>query len=62
MGGALLQEAGDALLVVLGLEQDAQDMGMFYASQKPFDMKNASLYWRLGGPDAVNAAVEETRR
>jgi hemoglobin len=48
-------------ILSLGLtEQDAQDMGMFYASQKPFDMKNASLYWRLGGPDAVNAAVEET--
>lgn len=41
-------------------EQDAQDMAMFYASQKPADLKDASLYWRLGGPDAINAAVDET--
>jgi hemoglobin len=44
----------------LGLnDQDMQDLGMFYASQKPADGKNASLYWRLGGPDALNAAVDE---
>ncbi len=41
-------------------EQDAQDMAMFYAAQKPADLKDASLYWRLGGPDAISAAVEET--
>jgi hemoglobin len=32
---------------------------MFYAAQKPADLKNASLYWRLGGSDALNAAVDE---
>jgi len=41
-------------------EQDAQDLAMFYASQKPLDLKDASLYWRLGGADAVGAAVDET--
>lgn len=41
-------------------EQDAQDLAMFYAGQKPLELKDASLYWRLGGPDAVGAAVDET--
>lgn len=41
-------------------EQDIQDLAMFYASQKPQELKDASLYWRLGGPDAVGAAVDET--
>lgn len=41
-------------------EQDVQDLATFYASQKPSDTKDASLYWRLGGPEAINAAVEET--
>jgi hemoglobin len=44
----------------LGLsDQDMQDLGAYYASQKPADLKSASLYWRLGGPDAINAAVDE---
>lgn len=41
-------------------EQDTQDLAMFYAGQKPAELKDASLFWRLGGPDAVNAAVDET--
>ncbi len=40
-------------------DQDMQDLAMFYAAQKPADLKSASLYWRLGGPDAINAAVDE---
>ena len=40
--------------------QDIEDMGMFYAAQKPASLEHASLYWRLGGPDAINAAVDET--
>jgi|GEM_PF-637288 hemoglobin len=48
-------------ILTVGLsEQDAQDLAMFYAAQKPADPKDASLYWRLGGPDAIGAAVEET--
>ncbi len=48
-------------ILSIGLtEQDIQDLAMFYASQKPLDLKLASLYWRLGGPDAINAAVDET--
>lgn len=42
--------------------QDIEDMAMFYAAQKPASLENASLYWRLGGSDAVNAAVDETIR
>ncbi len=50
-------------ILTLGLtEQDTQDLAMFYAGQKPADLKDASLYWRLGGPDAVGAAVDETLR
>lgn len=41
-------------------QQDMEDMAMFYAAQKPASLEHASLYWRLGGPDAINAAVEET--
>ncbi|MEW5788099.1 MAG: hypothetical protein AB1899_09615 [Pseudomonadota bacterium] len=41
-------------------EQDAQDMAMFYAGQKPLELKDASLFWRLGGHDAIGAAVDET--
>lgn len=48
-------------ILSLGLtDQDAQDLAMFYAAQKPLDMKDASLYWRLGGHDAIGAAVDET--
>lgn len=48
-------------ILSLGLkEQDIQDLAMFYASQKPASLEHASLYWRLGGPDAINAAVDET--
>ncbi len=48
-------------ILSLGLtDQDAQDLALFYASQKPLELKDASLYWRLGGPDAINAAVEES--
>ena len=47
-------------ILSLGLnEQDVQDLAMFYAAQKPHDTKSASLYWRLGGQDAINAAVDE---
>jgi hemoglobin len=41
-------------------DQDMQDLAMFYAAQKPASLEHASLYWRLGGPDAINAAVDET--
>lgn len=41
-------------------QQDMDDMAMFYAAQKPASLEHASLYWRLGGPDAINAAVDET--
>jgi hemoglobin len=48
-------------ILTLGLsEQDIRDLGMFYASQKPADLKDASLYWRLGGSAALGAAVDET--
>lgn len=40
-------------------EQDIQDLTWYYASQKPADLKHASLFWRLGGPAALNAAVDE---
>jgi hemoglobin len=40
-------------------QQDLADLGMFYAAQKPVSLDGASLYWRLGGPDALNAAVDE---
>ncbi len=40
-------------------EQDIADLGMFYAGQKPASLEQASLYWRLGGGDAINAAVDE---
>lgn len=40
-------------------QQDIADLGMYYASQKPASLENASLYWRLGGGDAINAAVDE---
>ncbi len=40
-------------------QQDMDDMAMFYAAQKPVTLENASLYWRLGGGDAVNAATDE---
>lgn len=41
-------------------QQDIDDLTMFYAAQKPLSTEHASLYWRLGGPDAINAAVDET--
>ena len=40
-------------------KQDVEDLAMYYASQKPFDLKHASLYWRLGGPEVINSAVDE---
>ena len=47
-------------ILSMGLsEQDVQDLAMYYASQKPLDLKHASLYWRLGGPDVINTAVDE---
>lgn len=47
-------------ILSLGLtEQDVQDLAMYYAAQKPLDLKDASLYWRLGGQDAINGAVDE---
>ena len=47
-------------ILSMGLsEQDVQDLAMYYASQKPLDLKHASLYWRLGGPDVISAAVDE---
>lgn len=47
-------------ILSMGLsEQDIQDLAMYYATQKPLNLEHASLYWRLGGPDVVNAAVEE---
>ena len=39
--------------------QDMDDLATFYAAQKPTSLEHASLYWRLGGPDALNAAVDE---
>jgi hemoglobin len=48
-------------ILSLGLtDQDAQDLAMFYAGQKPASLETASLFWRLGGVDAINAAVDET--
>lgn len=48
-------------ILSLGLtKQDMDDLSMFYAAQKPLSLEHASLYWRLGGPDAINAAVDET--
>ncbi len=48
-------------ILSLGLtDQDAQDLAMFYASQKPLELRDASLYWRLGGANAIDAAVAET--
>jgi hemoglobin len=40
--------------------QDMDDLAMFYAAQKPTGMEQASLYWRLGGGEALSAAVDET--
>jgi hemoglobin len=39
--------------------QDLDDLAAYYATQKPTGLEHASLYWRLGGPDAINAAVDE---
>lgn len=50
-------------ILTLGLtKQDMDDLAMFYAGQKPASLEHASLYWRLGGRDAVTAAVDETIR
>lgn len=43
-------------------QQDMDDLAMFYAAQKPLSLEHASLYWRLGGRDAITAAVDETIR
>ena len=48
------------ILTVGMTQQDIDDLAMFYAAQKPAALEHASLYWRLGGPDAINAAVDET--
>lgn len=48
-------------ILSLGLTQkDIDDLAMFYASQKPANLEHASLYWRLGGSGAIDAAVDET--
>jgi len=48
-------------ILSIGLtQQDMDDLAMFYAAQKPLSLEHASLYWRLGGSDAINAAVDET--
>lgn len=48
-------------ILSLGLTpQDIDDIAMFYAAQKPAGLAHASLFWRLGGMDAINAAVDET--
>lgn len=47
------------ILTVGMTQQDIDDLAMFYAAQKPLATEHASLYWRLGGGDAVNAAVDE---
>ena len=48
-------------ILSMGLnQQDMDDLAMFYAAQKPASLENASLYWRLGGADAINAVVDET--
>jgi hemoglobin len=50
-------------ILTLGLtKKDMDDLTLFYASQKPAGMEHASLYWRLGGNGAINAAVDETIR
>ena len=47
-------------ILAVGLtQQDIDDMAMFYAAQKPLSLEQASLYWRLGGGDALNAAADE---
>lgn len=47
-------------ILSLGLNaQDVEDLAMFYAARKPAGLEHASLYWRLGGPEALNAAVDE---
>ena len=48
-------------IITLGLsDQDAADLAAFYASQRPVSLDKASLYWRLGGREAVAAAVDQT--
>ncbi len=48
-------------IVTLGLnDQDVADLAAFYASQRPVSMEKASLYWRLGGKEAITAAVDQT--
>ncbi|MBI5331861.1 MAG: hypothetical protein HZB71_14770 [Betaproteobacteria bacterium] len=48
-------------IVTLGLnEQDIADLAAFYASQRPVSLDKASLYWRLGGKEAITAAVDQT--
>jgi len=48
-------------ILSMGLtQQDIDDLAMFYATQKPATLEHASLFWRLGGSDAISAAVDET--
>lgn len=48
-------------IVTLGLnDQDVLDLAAFYASQRPVSLDKASLYWRLGGREAIAAAVDQT--
>jgi hemoglobin len=47
-------------MVSLGLtEQDIADLAAYYASQRPLGLEKASLYWRLGGMNALTAAVDD---
>jgi len=48
-------------IISLGLtDQDIADLAAFYANQRPLGMEKASLYWRLGGKEALTAAVDAT--
>lgn len=48
-------------IVTLGLnDQDVLDLAAFYAGQRPVSLDKASLYWRLGGREAIAAAVDQT--
>jgi hemoglobin len=47
-------------VISLGLtEQDIADLAAYYASQRPLGLEKASLYWRLGGMNALTAAVDD---
>ena len=47
-------------IISLGMnDQDRADLAAFYAGQRPLGMEKASLFWRLGGLDALTAAVDD---